>query len=152
MQKWNILYFILQVHKLPLQVCSQKYSSSVSIWCNLLSSELTQVMKNMGEILKASGASYASVVKTTIMYEHILYMELLFCSKYCDLEEWFCSCTCRLADLQDFKKVNEIYGKCKFWVTVTLPSAIPLFNRWVVRVPELKLPNSSIRVLDVVYS
>jgi len=42
-----------------------------------------QVMKNMGEILKASGASYASVVKTTIM----------------------------LADLQDFKKVNEIYGK-----------------------------------------
>uniref|UniRef100_A0A0D9WZG2 Uncharacterized protein n=1 Tax=Leersia perrieri TaxID=77586 RepID=A0A0D9WZG2_9ORYZ len=42
-----------------------------------------QVMKNMGEILKASGASYASVVKTTIM----------------------------LADLQDFKKVNEIYAK-----------------------------------------
>ena len=67
MQKWNILYYILQVHKPPLQVCSQKYSSSVSIWCNLLSSELTQVMKNMGEILKASGASYASVVKTTIM-------------------------------------------------------------------------------------
>uniref|UniRef100_A0A453BE66 Uncharacterized protein n=1 Tax=Aegilops tauschii subsp. strangulata TaxID=200361 RepID=A0A453BE66_AEGTS len=26
-----------------------------------------QVMKNMGEILKASGASYSSVVKTTIM-------------------------------------------------------------------------------------
>ncbi|KAF8700378.1 hypothetical protein HU200_034313 [Digitaria exilis] len=42
-----------------------------------------QVMKNMGEILKASGASYSSVVKTTIM----------------------------LADLQDFKKVNEVYGK-----------------------------------------
>lgn len=42
-----------------------------------------QVMKNMGEILKASGASYSSVVKTTIM----------------------------LADLQDFNKVNEIYGK-----------------------------------------
>uniref|UniRef100_A0A0E0EBZ2 Uncharacterized protein n=1 Tax=Oryza meridionalis TaxID=40149 RepID=A0A0E0EBZ2_9ORYZ len=42
-----------------------------------------QVMKNMGEILKASGASYSSVVKTTIM----------------------------LADLQDFKKVNEIYAK-----------------------------------------
>uniref|UniRef100_A0A0A9B3B8 Uncharacterized protein n=1 Tax=Arundo donax TaxID=35708 RepID=A0A0A9B3B8_ARUDO len=40
-------------------------------------------MKNMGEILKASGASYSSVVKTTIM----------------------------LADLQDFKKVNEIYAK-----------------------------------------
>ncbi|KVI02281.1 reactive Intermediate Deaminase A, chloroplastic [Cynara cardunculus var. scolymus] len=42
-----------------------------------------QVMKNMGEILKASGVSYSSVVKTTIM----------------------------LADLKDFKKVNEIYAK-----------------------------------------
>ncbi|MFS7921192.1 putative 2-iminobutanoate/2-iminopropanoate deaminase [Helianthus anomalus] len=42
-----------------------------------------QVLKNMGEILKASGASYSSVVKTTIM----------------------------LADLKDFKKVNEIYAK-----------------------------------------
>ncbi|CAN6183550.1 unnamed protein product [Urochloa humidicola] len=42
-----------------------------------------QTEQNMGEILKASGASYSSVVKTTIM----------------------------LADLQDFKKVNEIYGK-----------------------------------------
>ncbi|XP_021755754.1 reactive Intermediate Deaminase A, chloroplastic-like [Chenopodium quinoa] len=42
-----------------------------------------QVLKNMGEILKASGASYSSVVKTTIM----------------------------LSDLKDFKKVNEIYAK-----------------------------------------
>ncbi|KAF3331148.1 reactive Intermediate Deaminase A [Carex littledalei] len=42
-----------------------------------------QVLKNMGEILKASGVSYSSVVKITIM----------------------------LADLQDFKKVNEIYAK-----------------------------------------
>ncbi|KAJ4760733.1 Endoribonuclease L-PSP family protein [Rhynchospora pubera] len=42
-----------------------------------------QVLKNMGEILKASGASYSSVVKTTIM----------------------------LADLGDFKKVNEVYAK-----------------------------------------
>lgn len=42
-----------------------------------------QVLKNMGEILKASGASYSSVVKTTIM----------------------------LADLKDFKQVNEIYAK-----------------------------------------
>ncbi|KAL3821045.1 hypothetical protein ACJIZ3_006950 [Penstemon smallii] len=42
-----------------------------------------QVLKNMGEILKASGASYSSVVKTTIM----------------------------LADLKDFKKVNEVYAK-----------------------------------------
>ncbi|KDP39129.1 hypothetical protein JCGZ_00886 [Jatropha curcas] len=42
-----------------------------------------QLLKNMGEILKASGADYSSVVKTTIM----------------------------LADLKDFKKVNEIYAK-----------------------------------------
>ncbi|XXG82713.1 hypothetical protein AAC387_Pa10g0611 [Persea americana] len=42
-----------------------------------------QVLKNMGEILKASGLGYSSVVKTTIM----------------------------LADLKDFKKVNEIYAK-----------------------------------------
>uniref|UniRef100_A0A2P2JWR2 Endoribonuclease L-PSP family protein n=2 Tax=Rhizophora mucronata TaxID=61149 RepID=A0A2P2JWR2_RHIMU len=42
-----------------------------------------QVLKNMGEILKASGADYSSVVKTTIL----------------------------LADLKDFKTVNEIYAK-----------------------------------------
>lgn len=42
-----------------------------------------QLLKNMGEILKASGADYSSVVKTTIM----------------------------LADLKDFKTVNEIYAK-----------------------------------------
>ncbi|XP_026665058.2 reactive Intermediate Deaminase A, chloroplastic isoform X2 [Phoenix dactylifera] len=51
-----------------------------------------QVLKNMGEILKASGASYSSVVKTTIM----------------------------LADLKDFKTVNEIYSKCKSWTKVPL--------------------------------
>ncbi|KAL9441589.1 hypothetical protein AB3S75_020146 [Citrus x aurantiifolia] len=42
-----------------------------------------QVLKNIGEILKASGADYSSVVKTTIL----------------------------LADLKDFKTVNEIYAK-----------------------------------------
>ncbi|KAB2605968.1 ribonuclease UK114-like [Pyrus ussuriensis x Pyrus communis] len=42
-----------------------------------------QVLKNMGEILKASGASYSSVVETTIL----------------------------LADWNNFKKVNEIYAK-----------------------------------------
>ncbi|XP_022768056.1 reactive Intermediate Deaminase A, chloroplastic-like [Durio zibethinus] len=41
------------------------------------------VLKNMGEILKASGANYSSMVKITIM----------------------------LADLKDFKKINEIYAK-----------------------------------------
>ncbi|ONI13282.1 hypothetical protein PRUPE_4G213500 [Prunus persica] len=44
---------------------------------------IPEVLKNMGEILKASGANYSSVVKTTIL----------------------------LADLKDFKKVNEIYAK-----------------------------------------
>ncbi|GMP52466.1 hypothetical protein CsSME_00018263 [Camellia sinensis var. sinensis] len=42
-----------------------------------------QALKNIGEILKASGSNYSSVVKTTIM----------------------------LADLNDFKNVNEIYAK-----------------------------------------
>jgi hypothetical protein len=64
MHKWNTLYDILQDHKPPLQVCIQKQSSSVSA---ITRSLLIQIMKNMGEILKASGASYASVVKTTIM-------------------------------------------------------------------------------------
>ncbi|KAG0580421.1 hypothetical protein KC19_4G171800 [Ceratodon purpureus] len=52
-----------------------------------------QIMKNMGEILKAAGADYGSVVKTTIM----------------------------LADLADFKAVNEIYGKCTCHVHNFLP-------------------------------
>ncbi|RAL40999.1 unnamed protein product [Cuscuta campestris] len=42
-----------------------------------------QVLKNIGEILKAGGATYANVVKTTIL----------------------------LADLNDFNTVNEIYAK-----------------------------------------
>lgn len=44
---------------------------------------LMQVMKNMGAILKAAGADYANVVKTTIL----------------------------LADMADFATVNGIYGK-----------------------------------------
>lgn len=40
-------------------------------------------MQNMGEILKAAGADFSQVVKTTIL----------------------------LADMDDFKTVNEIYGK-----------------------------------------
>ncbi|GKB68584.1 transcription factor VOZ1-like protein isoform X1, partial [Tanacetum coccineum] len=47
-----------------------------------------QVMKNMGEILKASGTTCSSVVKTIIM----------------------------LANLKDFKKVNEIYAKYLFFM------------------------------------
>jgi enamine deaminase RidA (YjgF/YER057c/UK114 family) len=42
-----------------------------------------QVMKNMGAILKAAGADYGSVVKTTIL----------------------------LADMADFATVNSIYGR-----------------------------------------
>ena len=42
-----------------------------------------QVMKNIGEVLAAAGATYDDVVKTTIM----------------------------LADMSDFKTVNAIYGK-----------------------------------------
>lgn len=29
-------------------------------------------------------------------------------------------CSCRLADLKDFKKVNEIYAKCEFYGDITL--------------------------------
>jgi 2-iminobutanoate/2-iminopropanoate deaminase len=40
---------------------------SVKFIKNMPTLATLQVMKNMGEILKASGASYSSVVKTTIM-------------------------------------------------------------------------------------
>lgn len=29
-------------------------------------------------------------------------------------------CSCRLADLKDFKKVNEIYAKCEFYGDINL--------------------------------
>jgi len=48
-----------------------------------VSGQTEQVMKNMGAILEAAGATYQSVVKTTIL----------------------------LADMGDFGTVNEIYGK-----------------------------------------
>ena len=38
-----------------------------------------QVLKNMGEILKASGANYSSVVKTTIMYVTLVSMVFVVC-------------------------------------------------------------------------
>ena len=43
-----------------------------------------QAMKNIGEVLKAGGCTYADVVKTTIL----------------------------LAEMEDFGKVNPIYGAC----------------------------------------
>ena len=46
-------------------------------------SQAEQVMKNLGAILKASGAGYEDVVKTT----------------------------CFLADMNDFAAFNEVYGK-----------------------------------------
>ncbi len=46
-------------------------------------SQAEQVMKNLGAILKASGADYENVVKTT----------------------------CFLADMNDFAAFNEVYGK-----------------------------------------
>lgn len=54
-----------------------------SFYSESVEDQTEQVLKNMGAILKAAGSSYTSVVKTTIM----------------------------LADLNDFKKVNEIYAK-----------------------------------------
>ncbi|KAI9185917.1 hypothetical protein LWI28_011970 [Acer negundo] len=57
---------------------------SIPDWeIRLIEEQTEQVLKNMGEILKASGADYSSVVKTTIMF----------------------------ADLKDFKKENEIHAK-----------------------------------------
>lgn len=41
-----------------------------------LSLNCIQVLKNMGEILKAGGANYSSVVKTTILY--------VFISPFCE--------------------------------------------------------------------
>lgn len=69
----------------------------------------------MGEILKAGGASYSSVVKTTIMYEF-----LALCSwsllHFGNVTSFWGFISCRLADLKDFKKVNEIYAKCEFCI------------------------------------
>ena len=47
-----------------------------------LEEETNQVLANMGELLKAGGANFASVIKTTIF----------------------------LTDMNDFAKVNELYG------------------------------------------
>ncbi|KAF3532724.1 hypothetical protein DY000_02042257 [Brassica cretica] len=69
---------------------------------------ISKVLKNMGQILKAGGAKYCSVVKTTIM----------------------------LADLADFKKVNEIYGKFELFNNLTryinFPDAPPARSTYQV--------------------
>ena len=55
--------------------------------CNIEAADVVgqteQVMKNLGEVLTAAGASFASAVKTT----------------------------CFLADIADFAAFNEVYGK-----------------------------------------
>lgn len=48
-----------------------------------ISSQTEQIMKNLGEVLKASGASFETAIKTT----------------------------CFLADMNDFAVFNEIYGR-----------------------------------------
>lgn len=48
-----------------------------------IAGQTEQIMKNLGEVLKASGSSFESAIKTT----------------------------CFLADMNDFATFNEIYGK-----------------------------------------
>lgn len=54
-----------------------------NVEADTIEGQTEQIMKNLGEILKASGASYDAVVKTT----------------------------CFLSDMGDFAKFNEIYGR-----------------------------------------
>uniref|UniRef100_A0A6N2KMV4 Uncharacterized protein n=1 Tax=Salix viminalis TaxID=40686 RepID=A0A6N2KMV4_SALVM len=62
---------------------SQAIKSNNLVFVSGVLGLIPELLKNMGEILKASGSDYSLVVKTTIM----------------------------LADLKDFKKVNDIYAK-----------------------------------------
>lgn len=68
---------------------------------NDIESETTQVMKNLGEILKAAGMDYSNIVKTTIF----------------------------VTDLANFTKINTVYGsffKEKFPARETVQvSALP---------------------------
>lgn len=58
--------------------------ASGNVEADTIEGQTEQIMKNLGEVLKASGASFETAVKTT----------------------------CFLADMGDFAKFNEIYGKC----------------------------------------
>ncbi|RDX60813.1 Reactive Intermediate Deaminase A, chloroplastic, partial [Mucuna pruriens] len=69
-----------------------------------------QLLKNMGEILKAGGASYSSVVKTTIMYEFLTL-------------PW-------LADLKDFKKFK--FTCCSNGFVSDFPSPFPARSTYQV--------------------
>ncbi len=57
--------------------------ASGAIEASDIAAQTEQIMKNLGEVLKAAGASFESAVKTT----------------------------CFLADMNDFTVFNEIYGK-----------------------------------------
>lgn len=57
--------------------------ASGNVEADTIEDQTEQIMKNLGEVLKASGASFETAVKTT----------------------------CFLADMGDFAKFNEIYGK-----------------------------------------
>lgn len=57
--------------------------ASGNVETDTIEGQTEQIMKNLGEVLKASGASFETAVKTT----------------------------CFLADMGDFAKFNEIYGK-----------------------------------------
>ena len=57
--------------------------ASGNVEADTIEGQTEQIMKNLGEVLKASGASFETAVKTT----------------------------CFLADMGDFAKFNEIYGK-----------------------------------------
>jgi 2-iminobutanoate/2-iminopropanoate deaminase len=63
------------------QIAIQKPSGNLIT--DNIAEETTQVMSNLGEILKAEGMDFSNVVKSTIF----------------------------LKDFNDFTKVNEIYGK-----------------------------------------
>ena len=64
------------------QIAIQK--STGLILAGSIGDETEQVMKNLGEVLKAAGMDFSNVVKSTIF----------------------------LKDFNDFANVNEIYGKC----------------------------------------
>lgn len=57
--------------------------ASGNVEADTIEGQTKQIMKNLGEVLKAAGASFETAVKTT----------------------------CFLADMADFGKFNEIYGK-----------------------------------------
>mgnify|MGYP000591050998 CR=1 FL=1 len=57
--------------------------ASGNVEADTIEGQTEQIMKNLGEVLKAAGASFETAVKTT----------------------------CFLADMADFGKFNEIYGK-----------------------------------------